>query len=93
MVGYVWVVVTVGWLVVMIGGLGRECGVWDDEEGGSFPGYSWCGLWWLSSRYFSRSFFARFLNLVTHTLVHYLHFSPVILVFQLAFYVIDLLSD
>ena len=39
MVGYVVVVVTVSWLVIMIGGLGRECGGWDDEEGGSFPGY------------------------------------------------------
>ena len=34
MVGYVSVVVMVGWLVIMIGGLGRECGGWDDEEGG-----------------------------------------------------------
>ena len=41
MVGYVGVVVTVGWLVVMIGGR-------DDEEGGSFPGYGWYGLWWWS---------------------------------------------
>ena len=39
MVGYVGVVVTVGWLVVMNGGL--ECGGRDDEEGGSFPGYGW----------------------------------------------------
>ena len=48
MVGYVGVVVTVGWLVVMIGDLGREYGGWDDEEGGSFPGYGWYGLWWWS---------------------------------------------
>ena len=27
----------------MIGGLGRECGGRDDEEGGSFPGYGWYG--------------------------------------------------
>ena len=52
MVGYVGVVVTVGWLVVMIGDLGRECGGWDDEEGGSFPGYGWCGLWWWSEALF-----------------------------------------
>ena len=37
----------------------------------------------VSSRYFSRSFFARFLNLVTHTLVHFLYFSTVILVFTM----------
>ena len=43
MVGYVGVVVTVGWLVIMIGDLGRECGGRDDEEGGSFPGYGWYG--------------------------------------------------
>ena len=42
MVGYVGVVVTVGWLVVMIGGLRRECGGWDDEEGGGFLGMA-CG--------------------------------------------------
>ena len=52
MVGYVSVVVTVVWLVVMIGGLGRECGVWDDEEGGGFPGYGWYGLWWWSEALF-----------------------------------------
>ena len=39
----------------------------------------------LSSRYFSRSFFACFLNLVTHTLVYFFHCSSVILVFHLAF--------
>ena len=39
----------------------------------------------LSSRYFSRSFFARFHNLVTHTLVHLFHSSLVIPVFHLAF--------
>ena len=39
----------------------------------------------LSSRYFSRSFFARFHNLVTHTLVHFSHFHPAILVFHLVF--------
>ena len=42
MVGYVGVVVTVGWLVVMIGGLRRECGGWDDEEGSGFLGMA-CG--------------------------------------------------
>ena len=36
----------------MIGGLGRECGGWDDEEGGSFPGYGWYGLWWWSEALF-----------------------------------------
>ena len=51
MVGYVGVVVTVGWLVVMIGDLGRECGGRDDE-GGSFPGYGWYGLWWWSEALF-----------------------------------------
>ena len=39
----------------------------------------------MSSRYFSHSFFDRFLNLAPHTLVHLLHFSLVILVFHLAF--------
>ena len=39
----------------------------------------------LSSRYFSRSFFNRFLNLVTHTLVHIFHFTSVIFAFHLAF--------
>ena len=39
----------------------------------------------LSSHYFSRSFFDRFLNLVTHTLVHLSRFSLVILVIHLAF--------
>ena len=52
MVGYVDVVVTVDWLVVMNGGLGRECGGRDDEEGGSFPRYGWCGLWWWSGALF-----------------------------------------
>ena len=40
---------------------------------------------WLSSRYFSLSFFADLLNLVTHTLVPLFHFYLVILVFHLAF--------
>ena len=40
---------------------------------------------YLSSRYFSRSFFARFLNLVTHTLVHLFHFTPAIFAFHLVF--------
>ena len=39
----------------------------------------------VSSRYFSRSFFDRLLNLVTHTLVHFFHVTPVILVFHLVF--------
>ena len=52
MVGYVGVIVTVGWLVLMIGDLGRECGGRDDEEGGGFPGYSWYGLWWWSEALF-----------------------------------------
>ena len=39
----------------------------------------------VSSRYFSRSFFARFLNLVTHTLVHLFHFTPAIFAFHLVF--------
>ena len=52
MVGYVGVVVMVGWLVIMIGGLGRECGGRDDEEGGSFPRYGWYGLWWWSEALF-----------------------------------------
>ena len=52
MVGYIGVVVTVGWLVVMIGDLGRECGGRGDEEGGSFPGYGWYGLWWWSEALF-----------------------------------------
>ena len=51
-----------------------------------------CGVS-LSSRYFSPSFFARFHNLVTHTLVHHLHFFPCYPVFHLAFIVIDLLFD
>ena len=52
MVGYVGVVVMVGWLVVMIGDLGRECGGQDDEEGSIFPGYGWYGLWWWSEALF-----------------------------------------
>ena len=40
---------------------------------------------WMSSRYFSHSFFARFLNLVTYTLVHLFHYSLVIPAFHLAF--------
>ena len=32
--------------------LGRECGGRDDEEGGSFPGYGWYGLWWWSEALF-----------------------------------------
>ena len=45
------------------------------------PGVGWrsAGPSPVSSRYFSRSFFDRFHNLVTHTLVQHLHFSLVIL--------------
>ena len=39
----------------------------------------------LSSRYFSRSFFACFLNLVTHTLVPYFTFPLLSLISHLAF--------
>ena len=39
----------------------------------------------MSSHYFSRSFFVRFLNLVTHTLVYSFRLSLVIPVFHLAF--------
>ena len=39
----------------------------------------------VSSRYFSRSFVACFLNLVTHTFVQSFHYLPAILVFHLAF--------
>ena len=52
MVGYIGVVVTVALLVIMIGGLGRDCGGWDDEEGGIFPGYGRYGLWWWSEALF-----------------------------------------
>ena len=39
----------------------------------------------VSSHYFSRSFFDHFLNLVTHTFVHFFHISLVIPVFHHAF--------
>ena len=42
-------------------------------------------IYWLSSRYFSRSFYACFLNLFAFTLVHLSYFSLVIIVFYLAF--------
>ena len=38
---------------------------------------------------FSRPFFACFLNLDTHTLVHYFHLSAAIFVFHLAFMLFD----
>ena len=41
--------------------------------------------WSMSSRYFSRSFFARFLNLVTHTLVQFSHSPLINFVFHLVF--------
>ena len=47
----------------------------------------------LSSRYFSRSFFARFHNLVTHTLVHLFRFFPCYPGFPPCFHAIDLLFD
>ena len=48
-------------------------------------GMGWSWKYFLSSCYFSRSFFAHFLNLVTHMLVHFFHFSLAILVFHFAF--------
>ena len=48
--------------------------------------------YYVSSRYFSRSFCACFLNLVAHTLVHFFYFTPAIFVFHLVFMLIDLLS-
>ena len=56
------------------------------DKGDSMSLSSWTGNGTsLSSRYFSRPFFARFLNLITHTLVHFLRFTHAIQVFYLAF--------